>query len=414
MSATSSGAGRPRLTILTPPLQGRSFILTGPVATIGRSPDCEIILDQASISRQHARITEENGHFVLRDLDSRNGITVAGNPVRESLLQNGDQFSVGDVQMRFEITGAPASGAAPPRAGQPAAVATSHAMPAIPAGWQPVTPGAGPAAATPAPAQSGAAKLNIKLLIAAAVGLLLAIGISVLILGRDGEKHASVVQLPTILIQVGENRWMPPVQRPVGFREWIALGEIASLTATPDNVVEIAKATDPGELIVTGISGGEADVQIVTASGNTAMLRVLVRGRIENSLEELIYAPMGEEERRARAHYFVESGRALQKERPYLAQQQYECALAVLSKLTKGEDYLAATRGLAEAKKTVDAQWEKVAGEIRVAMNNHDLAREAQLLEEALKVVPDENDWRHQKVRWRMQSVISAQMAKKK
>jgi hypothetical protein len=412
MSETSSGAGCPRLTILTPPLQGRSFILTGPVATIGRSPDCEIILDQASISRQHARITEENGHFVLRDLDSRNGITVGGQPVRESLLENGDQFSVGDIQMRFEIIGAPAPGGDPPRGGQPTAVAASRAMPAIPAGWQPVTPGARPAA--PEPAQRGAAKLNVKLLIAAAVGLLLAIGIGVLILGRNGEKSAGVVQLATMLIQVGENRWLPRTQLPVGFKQPIVLGEIAGFTATPDNIVEVAKAPDPGELIVTGVSGGEADVQIVTVSGNTAMMRVLVRGRMENSLEELIYAPLGEGERRARAHYFVESGRALQKERPYLAQQQYERALAVLSKLTIGEDYLAATRGLDEAKKAVDEQWDKLVGEIRVALNNNDLKRAEQLLQEALKLVPDENDWRSQKALSQLQSVLWAQMPKKK
>ncbi len=411
MSATSSGTGRPRLTILTPPLQGRSFILTGPVATIGRNPECEIILDQASISRQHARITEEKGHFVLRDLDSRNGITVGGNPVRESILENGDLFTVGDIEMRFEIIGASAPGSAPQKGAPSTAVAPSRA-PAIPAGWQPVTPGTGQAAPSPAATQGGgSAKLNVKLLIAAVVGLLLAVGVSALILGRNKDTSSGVIQIPTILIRVGENRWLSISKADKDGNKRPA---IATLEVSPDQIVQVTKLDDPWEYVVSGVSGGEADVKITKEDGTIGVMRVLVRGRIENSLDDLTYAQLSDVERRARAHYYVESGRALQAERPYLAQQQYECALAVLSKLTKGEDYLAASRGLIAAKTAVDAKWEKIAGEIRVALSNHDAAREGQLLEEALKLIPDENDWRNQKVRALLQSIFLPQMTKRK
>ena len=50
--------------------------------TIGRDPGCDVVLDHARISRQHARIeASENGH-VLIDLNSTNGTVVAGQRVR--------------------------------------------------------------------------------------------------------------------------------------------------------------------------------------------------------------------------------------------------------------------------------------------------------------------------------------------
>lgn len=79
------------------------FPLVKPVTTVGRTSDNDLILDDPSVSRRHARITRTAAGFVIEDLDSFNGTTVAGR------LMHGDRATVndetrlafGDVEVRF-------------------------------------------------------------------------------------------------------------------------------------------------------------------------------------------------------------------------------------------------------------------------------------------------------------------------
>ena len=59
----------------------KSFSLEETPVIIGRHPECEIQLDEASVSRYHAKITLDNGHFYVQDLNSRNGTTLNGDAV---------------------------------------------------------------------------------------------------------------------------------------------------------------------------------------------------------------------------------------------------------------------------------------------------------------------------------------------
>ena len=59
----------------------QSFSLEETPVTIGRHPECEIQLDEASVSRYHAKITLDNGHFYVQDLNSRNGTILNGDAV---------------------------------------------------------------------------------------------------------------------------------------------------------------------------------------------------------------------------------------------------------------------------------------------------------------------------------------------
>ena len=53
---------------------------------IGRSPECQVVLKDFGISRQHAKIVvDEDGARIL-DLKSKNGTTVNGVPVVEAPL----------------------------------------------------------------------------------------------------------------------------------------------------------------------------------------------------------------------------------------------------------------------------------------------------------------------------------------
>ncbi len=93
------------LTVVSGPDTGRSFSL-GPDVTIGRGRQCEIPLDDPSVSRTHTRIfLDPNGVRWLVDLGSRNGTFVDGFRVERHQLRDGDRIQLGPaVQFRYAVT----------------------------------------------------------------------------------------------------------------------------------------------------------------------------------------------------------------------------------------------------------------------------------------------------------------------
>lgn len=82
--------------------QPRRIRIDGPRLTIGRTMDNHIIVDDRIASRVHCEIRHSHGHYVLRDLQSRNGTRVNQDPLaRPVVLQNGDEISVGHATVRF-------------------------------------------------------------------------------------------------------------------------------------------------------------------------------------------------------------------------------------------------------------------------------------------------------------------------
>lgn len=78
------------------------FPLNKDHVTIGREVKCAIMLNDASVSRQHSSITRLAEGYLVRDLGSSNGTFVNGQRIQEYLLQDGDRLSVGDVEFWFE------------------------------------------------------------------------------------------------------------------------------------------------------------------------------------------------------------------------------------------------------------------------------------------------------------------------
>ena len=68
---------------------------------IGRSPECQVVLKDFGISRQHARILVEEDGVRILDLKSKNGTTVNGVPVMEAQLKDGDRILLGKFQLTF-------------------------------------------------------------------------------------------------------------------------------------------------------------------------------------------------------------------------------------------------------------------------------------------------------------------------
>lgn len=68
---------------------------------IGRDPDCDICLDDASVGQHHALLTRKGTEFWLQDLDSSAGTRVNDEPVTKRLLEDDDEISIGDYGFRF-------------------------------------------------------------------------------------------------------------------------------------------------------------------------------------------------------------------------------------------------------------------------------------------------------------------------
>jgi pSer/pThr/pTyr-binding forkhead associated (FHA) protein len=75
--------------------------LTDEVTTIGRQSNCQVFLQDSSVSRQHARIVRERDAFVLIDLDSHNGTWVNDQRIERYTLRPGDSFKVGGATFVF-------------------------------------------------------------------------------------------------------------------------------------------------------------------------------------------------------------------------------------------------------------------------------------------------------------------------
>ena len=78
-------------------------ILSRPVV-IGRHPECDVVIDEVSVSRRHAQIVKENGNFYIEDLSSRNGTMVNNNEIhRKTKLFDGSEIKICDVLFTFHV-----------------------------------------------------------------------------------------------------------------------------------------------------------------------------------------------------------------------------------------------------------------------------------------------------------------------
>ncbi len=87
------------LIVISGPQVGKMFKLSKlKFTTIGRSVDCDIHLDDEGISRQHARVEQdESGNAVVLDLGSTNGTYFNGTRIDRYQLRNGDKIQIGST-----------------------------------------------------------------------------------------------------------------------------------------------------------------------------------------------------------------------------------------------------------------------------------------------------------------------------
>ncbi len=75
-----------------------SQLIDGRPRIIGRSPDSDIQIDEAVVSRHHARLSCENNQIVLTDLNSSNGTFVNGQKISRIVIHTGDRIRIGATE----------------------------------------------------------------------------------------------------------------------------------------------------------------------------------------------------------------------------------------------------------------------------------------------------------------------------
>ena len=80
---------------------GETFQVESERTLIGRSPDCEIFLDDVTVSRKHASLVRRGDGVTLEDQGSLNGTFVNRRRVETAPLEDGDEIQIGKYRLTF-------------------------------------------------------------------------------------------------------------------------------------------------------------------------------------------------------------------------------------------------------------------------------------------------------------------------
>ncbi len=81
--------------------KNQEFAVTGPRTTVGRVDGNQIVIDDASVSRHHARLQRDKNNWLLADLGSSNGTFVNDRPITQKELRGGEKITFGSIVFRF-------------------------------------------------------------------------------------------------------------------------------------------------------------------------------------------------------------------------------------------------------------------------------------------------------------------------
>src|SRR5579872_5018705 len=99
----------------------KEFAVGGEPATIGRSPQENLFIDNPAVSFHHARVYSQAGVYYVEDLGSLNGTFLNGVRITQAPLTYGDVITVGKHTVRFarDVPGLTSQTPTPTRTPQP-------------------------------------------------------------------------------------------------------------------------------------------------------------------------------------------------------------------------------------------------------------------------------------------------------
>jgi hypothetical protein len=96
-------ARRPARALLS--VGGRRLPVPPDGGVVGRSRDCDIVLDDTGVSRRHAELRPDGGGWTVADLGSTNGVRVNGRDIHgPHPLRAGDRLELGSTEIVFDVS----------------------------------------------------------------------------------------------------------------------------------------------------------------------------------------------------------------------------------------------------------------------------------------------------------------------
>jgi FHA domain-containing protein/zinc ribbon protein len=80
---------------------GEHFVPQSDRTSIGRSPDCDIFLDDVTVSRKHAVLVHRDDAYYIEDQGSLNGTFLNRRRIESDRLENGDELQIGKYKLSF-------------------------------------------------------------------------------------------------------------------------------------------------------------------------------------------------------------------------------------------------------------------------------------------------------------------------
>ena len=87
------------LTLLNGCFAGLEIAIEKARIVLGRDLNCDVCLDDSSVSSEHASIGKTEGGYTIEDLNSENGTYLNGERITQAELNNGDTITIGDIQL---------------------------------------------------------------------------------------------------------------------------------------------------------------------------------------------------------------------------------------------------------------------------------------------------------------------------